>query len=64
MYIYKKIRIACAENDITVAALEQELGFARSSICKWDTNRPSVDKLKAVADRLGKTMDYFMQDDV
>ena len=35
---YKNVKEACAEAGITIMALEAQLGFPRSSICKWDVN--------------------------
>lgn len=62
MPIYDNVRVACKEQGISVSELEEELGFARSSIYKWNKHRPSVEKLKKVSDRLQKPMDYFLQE--
>lgn len=61
MSIYENIKMACKENGTTVHALESKLGFPRSSICKWDINRPSIDKVKAVADALKKSVDSLLE---
>lgn len=61
MAIYEKVKSACKEKNISVAELETSLGFARSSIYKWDTNIPSVEKVKAVAEKLEKPMEYFLE---
>ena len=42
--------------------LEESLGFARSSIYKWNISTTGVDKVKAVADKLGKPIEYFLED--
>ncbi len=60
--IYEKVKTACSEVGISVYALEKELKFPRSSICKWSKNTPGVDKMKAVAERLGKPIEYFLDD--
>lgn len=60
--IYEKVRAACSEAGISVYALEKELKFPRSSICKWNKNTPGVDKMKAVARRLNKPIEYFLED--
>ena len=62
MAIYANVKKACAEKGITVYALENKLNFPRSSICKWDTNTPGVDKVKAVADYFGVPIEYFLED--
>lgn len=61
MHIYDNVKIACKENGISVSELEKELNFARSSIYKWNRNRPSAEKLKKVAKRLNKPMEYFLK---
>lgn len=58
--IYDNVKAACKEKGISVMELEEELNFARSSIYKWNKHRPSVEKLKKVAERLGKPMEYFL----
>ena len=60
MTIYNNIKTACKEKGITINALEEELNFARSSIYKWDTHKPSVDKLNLVAKKLDKPIEYFL----
>ena len=62
MTIYENVQRACKEKDITIASLEAKLNFPRSSICKWNKNRPSVDKVKAVADELQKPIEYFLEE--
>ena len=63
MSLYEHVKEACKEKGISVFALETKLNFSRSSICKWDSNRPSVDKLKSVANELNKPMEYFLEDE-
>jgi hypothetical protein len=58
--IYQNVKTACLESNITVNALEKELNFPRSSICKWDKNTPGIDKVKAVADYFQKPIEYFL----
>lgn len=61
MGIYKKVQMACAEKGIPITALEEQLGFARGSICKWDKNRPSIDRVALVAKVLEKPIEYFVE---
>ena len=63
MCICKNIQKLCKLQGLPVMKLEEDLGFARGSIYKWDTNTPSVSKVKAVADRLGTTVDALLTDD-
>lgn len=62
MVIYKKVKEACSEKGISVLALEKQLGFPRSSICKWDENIPAVNRVKAVANALDKPIEYFLEE--
>lgn len=52
MSIYRNIQELCREQGRSIMGLESELGFARGSIYKWDTNVPSIGRVKAVADVL------------
>lgn len=52
MDIYDNVKAACKEKGITISKLETDLGFPRSSIGKWNTNEPSVSRVKKVADYL------------
>lgn len=58
--LYEKIKKLCESRNISVTFLESEIGFARSSICKWDVNSPSVTRIKAVADYFGISVDELI----
>lgn len=57
--MYEKIKELCKENHISVNALEQELGFAKGSLCKIDKNKPSSEKLQKLADYFGVQLEYL-----
>lgn len=59
MGLYEQIRNIAKEKGYSINRLEQELGFARSSINKFNKNKPSVDKLQQIADFLGVSLDYL-----
>lgn len=61
--IYKNIQEAAKKQKISINALEDRISVSHGSICKWDRNRPSVDKVKAVADVLGVSIDELLQED-
>lgn len=61
MEIYKKVQEACKEAGVSVMELERQLGFSRGSIFKWDTNIPSVERVKLVADKLNKPIEFFIK---
>ena len=60
MGLYEQIRDIAKSKGYSVNKLEKELGFARSSINKFNKNIPSVDKLQQIADFLGVSLDYLM----
>lgn len=55
-----KIRELCDKANITLNRLERELGLSKSSIAKWDTNAPSVDKVAKVAKYFDVSVDYLL----
>lgn len=58
--MYQKIQEKCKEMGISVSKLERELGFPRGSIYKWTDHKPSIDKVKAVAEFLKVPIEYFL----
>ena len=57
MGLYEQIRGIAKTKGYSINKLEQELGFARSSIYKFNKNKPGIDKLQQIADLLGVTID-------
>lgn len=55
-----KISILCNERNISIGKLENILGFGNGTIWKWRKSSPSVEKLKAVADYFGVSIEYFL----
>jgi transcriptional regulator with XRE-family HTH domain len=62
MLTYSKIKQLCKSNGITVTGLEKELGFARGSLCKVDTNKPSMEKVQKLADYFNMSVDSLTGD--
>lgn len=58
--MYDIIKKLCKENQTTIQKLEAEIGFSNGTINKWDTKRPSVDKVKLVADYFLVSMEYLL----
>ena len=58
--MYEKIKELCRQNSISVNKLEQELGFAKGSLCRIDVNKPSVDKLQKLTDYFGVSVEYLI----
>lgn len=61
MSLYQNVRELCKKNNTNIHALEKELDFPRSSLCKWDTHDPSVRKVKRVADRFNVTIESLLE---
>ena len=60
--IVEKIRRLCAEHRISLAALEREVGLGNGVIARWNDMNPRVDRLKAVADFFGCTVDELLEE--
>lgn len=61
MSIYANVQTECKKNNTNIMQLEKKLGFPRGSIFKWDAHKPSVLKVKAVADELNTTVDALLK---
>ena len=57
--IKDRIKDLCMQKDITIQKLELELGYSNASIAKANTNM-KAEKLKAIADYFGVTMEYLL----
>ncbi|HJA92098.1 MAG TPA: helix-turn-helix domain-containing protein [Candidatus Eisenbergiella merdipullorum] len=60
MGLYERIRDIAKSKGFSVNRLEQELGFARSSISKFNRNTPSAEKIQQIADFLNVSVDYIL----
>lgn len=61
--IVENIKKLCKANGVSVSALEKEMGFGNSTIAKWSTCSPTVEKLSRVADHFGVTLDELLKED-
>lgn len=52
MGLYERIKEIAKSKGYSINRLEKELGFARSSISKFNKNVPGIDKLKQIAEFL------------
>lgn len=55
-----KIKELCKAKKISVQELQRRAGLNKNAILRWDTNKPSVDAVKRVADILDTTVDYLV----
>lgn len=58
--IADNIRVLCRERGITLAELERSTGLGNGLIAKWNENNPRLDRIKAVADFFGVTVDSLI----
>ncbi len=60
MNIYERIKTLCKQQNLTVTSLEKELGFAKGSLSKIDSHKPSSERIHKLADRLGVSASYIL----
>lgn len=54
------IKELCKQKGVTIHTLELESGVGRNNIARWENYTPGIDKVKAVADYFGVTVDYLL----
>ena len=59
MLTYDRIKMLCKQKGVTVTGTEKALGFARGSLCKVETNKPSMEKVQKLADYFGVSVGYL-----
>lgn len=59
--IYENIRRFARESGKTISDVEVGAGITKQTIWRWDKHSPSIDKVKAVADYLGVTIDELVR---
>lgn len=59
--LLENIRKLAKEKKITISEIEKEIGIANGSLCKWDSVKPSYDKVANVAKILGVTVDSLLE---
>ena len=60
--LLERIEALCREKRISILELERMAGLKQRTVYKWDSSVPAIDKVKAVADVLGVTLDELMKD--
>lgn len=59
--LFDNVRALCNERNIAISKLEDDLGFPRSYICKWNKNEPGIRKVQKVAEYLGVTIEELLK---
>ncbi len=58
----ENIKSIAKRKGMSLRQLEEVAGIAQNTVSRWDENKPSVDKVKKVADALGVTVDELLRD--
>lgn len=64
MGLYENIKTIVASKGISISKLEKDLNFPRSSIKKYDTNVPSVEKIRMISEYLNVPIDRIIYSNV
>ena len=64
MLTYEMIKALCRKKGVTITATEKALGFSRGSLCKVNTNKPSMEKVQKIADYFNVTVGYLMGENI
>lgn len=62
MGLYEQVKEVAKSKGYSINRLEKELGFARSSISKFNKNVPSMEKIKQIADFLDVSVSDMIGD--
>ena len=62
MGLYERIKEVASAKGTTINRIEKELNLPRSSISKYNTNVPSIDRVKMIADYLKVPVDYLLDE--
>lgn len=62
MKIYNAVKDISAQNGISIYKIEKELGYSNGSISKWNRQIPNALRLQEVADYLGVTSSYILNE--
>lgn len=60
MTLFERVMQKCDEEGLTIKALERKAGFSNATIRKWETQKPSYDKVVKVADCLNVTLNWLI----
>ena len=60
MLTYETIKKLCKDKGVSVTGAEKELGFARGSLCKVNTNKPSIENVQKLANYFDVSVEYLM----
>ena len=61
MCLYDNVKELAKKQKIPIYKIEEELGIASGSMCKWNEISPSADKVLGVAKMLGTTVEELFK---
>lgn len=61
--IYQKIKALCEARNVSISRVEKDCKLGNGTISGWKTGSPNANKLKAVADYFGVTVDYLLREE-
>jgi len=56
----ERIEALCKKKEMSFRKVEQSLGFSNGILRSWEKKTPSADKLAAVAEYFGVSMEYLL----
>lgn len=62
--MYAKVKKLAQLKKLSISELQRRAGLNKDAIRRWDTNSPSVDSVKKVADILDTTVDELIRKEV
>lgn len=62
MDLVTKIQILCRNKRMSLAKLENELGFSKGAMYKWNVNYPAINKVLKVAQYFNVSVDFLLSD--
>lgn len=60
MTLFENVQKTAKQRGLSIRALNEKAQLGTNAIYKWKTQNPSTDKLQAVADVLGVSVDYLL----
>lgn len=58
--LVENIKSICKSKNMTLAELERSVGFGNGTIGRWNCKRPSIDRVKIVADFFDVSVDKLL----
>lgn len=60
MTLFERVKKLAGKNKMTIAELERKLEMGSNTLYKWKKQKPSIDKVKKVADYFNVSVDFLL----